>query len=836
MQPTRFRTLIREKELWLVILFGILYFYRLLLPGETVFFRDLLYDFIPQKRLLMEFFQHGEWPLWDVFRHGGQPYFADPNNSAFHPANILFVLLPFFRAFNLFLVLHALLSLTGTYLFLRRLQFSPISSLTASIIYGFCGYSLSLVNLFGRFLAMAYLPFLFLVWHEWLQEKKWRWFVLTVALGVVQVLSGAPEVNIISLLSLLGWTLFYPYQHVSLSRRCLAWIVLGVFIIGIASIQLFPTAEMVMNSSRGAGMDYTEFSSSSLHPKRLPELFVPNFSGYIDFLPYTDYYWGVSLTDGDDYPYILNIYFGWVALILGIIGGISPISNELLPRKLRIGLLVLFLGSVLLSLGRSLPFFRLFYQHVPLISLFRYPMKFLIAGLFPLAILAGHTTEQYVKNGQNVPDIRQRGPMTAMLILWAISACFSGLTLLFSFSRSFASQFQTFFFQHSNGEFMFQSLRHSLLQATVMLVAFTMLAHYHRCSPKRWQGWGVVFLVSADLLSAGIRVNVTASEEFFTDRPPLVQAVEQAIGDGRFMRVENPDNIQLFAPSNEVIWGYRWNLETLDNYLAAFYHIPVLFHDDYVGLGQHDLMTLKALVHQLPWPQKLPILSASGITTIFTAERLSVPGIQHLATVPNRSSVEFHLYRNTRAVPRTSFVTNWRTVHADADALHMMSTPDYDPRQTVLIQASAPSIFSSMSIRTHKRTRHIPDTSLGSACQKAHIDVLRSNSDHKEYSVSTPCDGFLVFSEPFYPGWKVTIDGNPSELFRANFAFSAIFLPQGEHNIRHFYLPDSLIAGAIVSLLFCGLLIGGILLKRVKAGRTDDRKRVRKLVENRHPK
>ena len=215
---------------------------------------------------------------------------------------------------------------------------------------------------------MAYLPFLFLFWHLWLQEKRLRWFVLTVAIGVVQVLSGAPEVNVISLLSLLGWTLLYSYQRISRSRRCLAWIVLGVFIIGIASIQLFPTVEMVMNSSRGTGMDYTEFSSSSLHPKRLPELFIPNFLGYIDFLPHTEYYWGTSLTDGDDYPYILNIYFGCITLLLGFIGGISADGNDFLPRKLRTGLLVLFLGSVMLSLGRNLPFFSISVSLYPIVQ------------------------------------------------------------------------------------------------------------------------------------------------------------------------------------------------------------------------------------------------------------------------------------------------------------------------------------------------------------------------------------------------------------------------------------------------------------------------------------
>ena len=70
---------------------------------------------------------------------------------------------------------------------------------------------------------------------------------------------------------------------------------------------------------------------------------------------------------------------------------------------------------------------------------------------------------------------------------------------------------------------MFQSLRQSLLHTSVMLGVFTILTHYRRYTPKNWQGWGLVFLVVVDLFAAGIRVNITASEEFFTDRPPIVQ-------------------------------------------------------------------------------------------------------------------------------------------------------------------------------------------------------------------------------------------------------------------------------------------------------------------------
>ena len=892
MQQVHFKTFFKEKELWILIFLGILYFYRPLFLGETLFFRDLIYDFIPQKQLLVDFIQNGEWPLWDIYRHGGQPYFADPNNSVFHPSNLLFFVLPFFKAFNVIIVLHALLYLVSTYLFSRVLGLSPISSLISAVVYGFCGYSLSLINLFGRFLAMSYLPLLFLFWHLCLQEKKRRWFVLTLTIGVLQVFSGAPEVNVISLLSLLGWALLYPYPRLSVYRRLIIWILLGIFIVGIASIQLFPTVEMVIQSSRGQGMDYIEFSSSSLHPKRLPELFVPNFLGTVDLLPYDQYYWGVHLIDGDDYPYIINLYIGAVAFIFAVFGGFVS-GDVILPRKLRIGLFVLFFSALLLSLGRFLPFFHVLYRYLPLVSVFRYPIKFLLAGLFPLALLTGYASERFFTNeavpqrddslppsrgdlalperedspplrgGSNTVGLRkspspnpshqgrgtssplpwwegsgegeqeapiheeilksttlrgeERGKNSAtttskiLYVLWIMTLLSGLFTLAFLLSPTFARQIQLFFFGQFNKEIIFNGLRRSFIHASAMLLGVTLLYHSRLLSKKQWQYWGFAGLLILDLLSAGVQINVYASEEFFTEIPPVVQTVKAHIGDGRLLRTDNPPTIQLYAPSNEVIWGYLWNLETLDNYLSAFYHIPVLFHDDYVGLGQNHLMTLKALIKQIPWEQKLPLLSASRITAILTAEKLSLPEFQYLATLPNRSNAEFYLYRNTMAMAPIELITNWKIVNSDEEALQYMFQPTYNPQTHVVLQPAKRSFFSSI-FRQDPEQATPPPSSNSSECQPAHVETRDSTTHSQTFSVSADCDGYLVFSEPFYPGWKVNIDGIETSSLRANFAFSAIFIPKGEHNIERYYSPISLLAGVFVSLVCCALL-GGILLR-----------------------
>jgi len=49
--------------------------------------------------------------------------------------------------------------------------------------------------------------------------------------------------------------------------------------------------------------------------------------------------------------------------------------------------------------------------------------------------------------------------------------------------------------------------------------------------------------------------------------------------------------------------------------------------------------------------------------------------------------------------------------------------------------------------------------------------------------VNTPRDGFFVRLENFHRGWKAFIDGKETRIYRANYAFQAIRVPKGEHEL-----------------------------------------------------
>ena len=83
----------------------------------------------------------------------------------------------------------------------------------------------------------------------------------------------------------------------------------------------------------------------------------------------------------------------------------------------------------------------------------------------------------------------------------------------------------------------------------------------------------------------------------------------------------------------------------------------------------------------------------------------------------------------------------------------------------------------------------------------ANIHLTSYAPDVLEYTSSSSLAKTAVFSEIYYPyGWKAYIDGQPTEIFRANYILRALNIPAGEHQIRFEFRPDTVYKGNKVSI------------------------------------
>jgi len=159
------------------------------------------------------------------------------------------------------------------------------------------------------------------------------------------------------------------------------------------------------------------------------------------------------------------------------------------------------------------------------------------------------------------------------------------------------------------------------------------------------------------------------------------------------------------------------------------------------------------------------------------------------------------LYENPTSLPRAFFVPSAQVVSEPRDILRQLSSRTFAVRSMALLSESPDDGFLGVAGST------------GSA---------RIDSDQSELltvSASSTGGGFVFVSDQFYPGWTVTVNGNPATILNANYAFRLVRIPPGESTVVFRYEPASLRAGAMISLTTLVALIAVMLMAATRRSR-----------------
>ena len=87
------------------------------------------------------------------------------------------------------------------------------------------------------------------------------------------------------------------------------------------------------------------------------------------------------------------------------------------------------------------------------------------------------------------------------------------------------------------------------------------------------------------------------------------------------------------------------------------------------------------------------------------------------------------------------------------------------------------------------------------------VNITSYEPNRLKYEVNTGKGGVLVFSEIYYPGWTVTVDGQPAELGRVNYILRAIHLQPGKHQVELAFFPKSVSVTETVAYIAFVLLL-----------------------------
>jgi len=177
---------------------------------------------------------------------------------------------------------------------------------------------------------------------------------------------------------------------------------------------------------------------------------------------------------------------------------------------------------------------------------------------------------------------------------------------------------------------------------------------------------------------------------------------------------------------------------------------------------------------------------------------------QHLrnTTVLNMLNTRYILHhpqtppvRNPNAMGNAWFVRDYEWVpNADEE---LMALDELAPEETAVID--------------QRFTGYLEEATIGHD-PGAHIELVDYQPNRLKYEYSSNAQQLAIFSEIYYPdGWQVTINGDATEHFRANYILRAMVLPPGDNTIEFNFKPRPYYAGQYIALIFSIILASGII-------------------------
>jgi hypothetical protein len=291
--------------------------------------------------------------------------------------------------------------------------------------------------------------------------------------------------------------------------------------------------------------------------------------------------------------------------------------------------------------------------------------------------------------------------------------------------------------------------------------------------PKRVFGAIIIFVVLADLWYFGARYIITSplSSCYW---PPALAA---------YVKPSSPD-YRTVAP-NIAIPGANQNMNDRICSIDGYQTINIGFFKRYVDYSQ-GVLPAKAGV-SLAIENITPMIEALGLKYLLLPRFMPFARNGYVQAFDVGETV---VYERLSPTPRT-YIVHESTVAEGTDALEKTGAVALRPASNVVLD-NPPTVFCGAPMHPAQRDNAV---------------IVSEAPNELTVVAELAAPGFLVLTDTFYPGWRVTVDGKAGELLRANYAFRAVPLKGGRHEVTFSYRPRSFRYGAVVSLLSLLILI-----------------------------
>lgn len=823
--------------------------------GIILLFAGIAYGFVPQvlsgkivnqsdiagwKGMAQETITHNQAhpedpTVWTNSMFGGMPVTAMYDDFKGDWTDVIydFMLLGRRPASYLFI------SLVGAFLLMLSMGVNGIVAVAGAIAIAFCSYNMQIIQVGHntKMQAIAYLPWVMAgVIFTYKAALKGRWaktmlgavlFALALSMQIkanhLQITYYLAIMIFIYAIALLINLAIDKHKRRSIGRFFAAsGILLAVGCIGIATNanKLIPTYEYTPYTMRGGselsgegaghndkGLDLEYATAWSYGIEEMPNLLIPNFNGgsssgelatdsetgkllkragqpnLRQTLKHMPLYWGPQ-------PFTAGpMYMGAITIFLFILGIILCRGRE------KWWLIAATLIAVLLSWGNHFMWFtRLWFEYAPLYNKFRTVSMSLTVLQVTLPMLGFYVLDRILKG-----KYEKKAVMKALYIAFGITAGFCALS---AFAPGIAGSF-TGAADAGMNEMIVDALaadREALLVKdalrSLMLVtcAFLLIIWTYRIpkaevlkSRTGIASIAIILLVMIDLIPIGKRY--LNNDHFVTPKDFTAQYGLRPVDE---MIMQDPD------------LDYRVLDLSVNTFNSA---IPSYHHKTIGGYSPVKLQRYQDLIERYITPEIRSIYDVAGKSETIQEVSANLPELKVISMLNGKYIIlgaEYSPVVNPYAMGNAWFV----------DSFVPAATPDEEIALLASTDLSRTAVIGNDFEWAQKAMTQVDS----SAASSDLITLTHYAPNELRYSFSTTADRPAVFSEIFYPkGWKAwiepsetygevrdgkyrpTAEGQPIELFRADWMLRGAIIPQGEGQLIMRFEPDSYQVGENIS-------------------------------------
>jgi hypothetical protein len=762
--------------------------FRGALAGRLFYLRDVSQNHYPVRHVVTERLRAGELPLWDPYHGGGTPLLADPNTLVLHPISTLFLILPFDAAYTASIVLQFALLALGGYLLARAIGARPEGAALAAAIVSLSGPAASLASLQNVLCGAAWVPIGLWGLLRGVESGQGRYLALgALCFGVV--LAAAEPASIASFALLAPILAFSSAPSATTGRRRAMWRIGAALLLGalIAGAQILPARELLPLTPRGAGLPAPEALKWSLHPARILEGIVPRLLGDPTRMS-PGSWWGRWMFEGG-YPFLFSLYVGAIPCLLAAAGLLRSGANAVRRRALAATACL----GLLLALGQHGALYRLLYESLPILRHVRYPERFVLIAVLPLALLAALGLDLLL----DAPRARRiLGGCVA-----AAAVAFAGVTVIAAAPGAIDRFLQVQAVVPAailNSEAA-AAVRGALLQSSLWtFFEAAILAVGALAAARPLRGFAARAPVLGILAISGLSMTVAAAPALSTAAPGWLAApspLAGTFGSGpdapRLHHDPRPSGLSVWGTTDELVWGFRFDRFTYSVGTSHTERIPTIMDPATDRMDLKDHVDLGREVAAIPLGDRLKILSICHAGFLLTYDRLEHPDLEPGPVLSGFSLPELRVFKIRRLLPRARFRQAAVAPSRRGGLALSLADPGYDPWREVLLEG-APADRPD-AVRRAERGPVAGE-------MEATVTITQDDPELVRLRVLAPGAGYLVLADSYAPGWTATVDGAPAPMLKADGLFRGVAIEAGEHEVVMSYRPASVRLGLAVSL------------------------------------